>query len=331
MLLVAPFGALDYRAAFSAWYLVQFLGLAVAMLLLARWSSGFDDGRGESWGLDGARPPASDDDRPPILAALAIVALPTLLTVMNAQTNFWVLACCVVLFDNRQPDSWLKGMALALGVLLKPFIVILFLPALLFQHWKTLTTGSLLLIGSSVLSMGIWGQDIFGQYANRLARLPTYLFGDAQPTNQSWAAIGTRNLWGGDDPLSEPLFWLGAALFLGVALAVLIRQRIVQGETSTAVWILLLLTGLLIYPATLKHYFVLLVPAMIYLWRTGPRLGLPRPLLFTLLTLTLVLASAARGNLSFGALALLWATFLYVTPLDHPPAPRPSRASAKSL
>jgi hypothetical protein len=166
----------------------------------------------------------------------------------------------LVLRDSEKPRA---GVFLALGAIVKPYFLFLVGYFLLKKAYKTIAVAGVTLVFSLLLCAALFGVAPLLTFvaSNPASRIPGYVLGE--PINQSVAGMilrgANRTLEG--SMLTQPLY-LGIAMFLGLAtLGILRRARAEHGLG------LCLLLALLLYPATLAHYSLIIIAPMLALWR----------------------------------------------------------------
>jgi hypothetical protein len=292
MLLIAPFGRLDLRAAVAAWYALQFAALAAALAIL--WRRWF---YARGWlGLG-------------FVTALALMLRGTYTTVAFGQTNF-LLLLLLLLFWGVQRRA-LGGVWLGLGIAVKPLAALLLPYLALRRCWSALGSALgtfVVLCAASVLA---FGADPFVSYLaeNPVARLPATLYGLEE--NQSLLAAVVR-LTGPDPAHGSPLWHpYHVALLL-----------LVGGVTGFAAWrtgradrdlglALFVPAALLVYPQSWEHYTALLLVPIAVLWTRRESLGLSTPLLIAVLSSVYALNRYERGSLAMLGTFLIWSMTAY--------------------
>jgi hypothetical protein len=174
-------------------------------------------------------------------------------TILCTQTNFILLF--LLLLMRKYSGYNVAGLFLALAFFTKPYMLIFGLFFLLTGKWKAIAyfiISSLLISATTVL---VTGKDTFLSYFtnNATPRLPQWAF--SQSVNESLYAVLLRaSLISIDKPY---VYLIIAALILSIMIVFLIY--LIKSKQYDAIWIVLLLVGLIIYPATLSHYGVLLL------------------------------------------------------------------------
>ena len=267
MFLFLPLGWVGLRTAAVAWFVVHGLVLIGNVGLV--WQLFLHQRR--RWGLA-------------LALALLLMLHATELTFNYAQTNS-LLLLFVLLFwkDRKQPRV---GVWLACAIVVKPIAIVLGLVLVLHRHWRALVmaAGTFALI--CLMAAAAFGPNVFMQFvfSGPTTRQPNWVYGEA--VNQSLSAVILRTagpIPATGLPLMQPVFIGLAAAMTALSAWLIWRLPRNQGEWAIAIALSL---GLLIYPATLNHYSMLLVPPLLLMWQsrqalvavirsiTGQRVGL---------------------------------------------------------
>ena len=239
MFLFVPLGAFDFATAHSLWMIFQLLCLAACIYFL--WLIFFHRQDWESLLLS---------------AALLLMLVPVQRTIYFGQTNFLTLLM-LLLFLRGFPHAR-GGIWLALAIFTKLYTGILFLFLIGTRSFRLLagTLGAIAVL--VVLALVAFGPDTFLTYftANPIGERPDYLY--VEPVNQSLLAAilrlqGIQTLSGGS-PLFTPSFIVLALLLVTATITILWRS----GDNMLA-YALVIVLGLLLYPAALSHYAVVLI------------------------------------------------------------------------
>lgn len=245
MLLFLPLGFIrDPRYAWYGWSALQ-LGAAVAStLLLVRLG------------------PRGRDLRTVVPIAAAVAALwATTATFHLGQTHFLLLLSLLAFAAGR--DRFRGGFALGLAILVKPIALVVALESVLRRRRRALVALAVTAAASTLLAYAVFGAKLVSGYALRGAGpVPSELF--RMPSNQSLLGLLVRRGWIAPEanPLADPLYLAPALLMIAAAAAVLIRRRARAPALEIA---FLLAVALVVYPQTLDHYAVLLLPAIVTL------------------------------------------------------------------
>lgn len=247
-LLYAPLGAFDIQTACVLWYILQAAVLVMAVYLLARTFLPGD-------GLAGMG----------LCAALTLTLTSTHETIWVAQTNFLILLTLILFWRSRHHFS--GGIWLAIGILIKPILVLFPVWLFLRRQWKQLSgvivTGAVL----SILTIVILGPTMFFQYFfdNPIAhQMPASLYSEG--INQSLLATVLRIL-GTEIDSGHPAISVAVAVpaIMLTAVSGFLIYRRTQDDEELSLAIVLTLS-LLLFPKTLSHYSVLLIVPIVLLW-----------------------------------------------------------------
>lgn len=288
MLWMQPFGYLPPHAAALAWSAFHLALMVVNVGLLSRIVM---PGRGVQ-GL--------------ALAGALMLMLPaTASTVRTTQTNQVVLLLVLLLWRDLARSR--AGVWLALLPVVKPFLGMLWLWPLARGQWGTLGVTfavSLALAGVAALIYGIEAYVGFYQ-ADLAGRHPNWTY--TQMLNQSLHATMVR-LFRVPLESSGPTQFLGPTLVsAGLLLAAAWRVWRVRAQAWAWALSLLLVTVLMVFPSSLRHYHLLLLPVMLLAWSERDRLRGGATTAIAAITLTWVLVSIPGGPWLFLAYAGWWA------------------------
>jgi hypothetical protein len=248
LLLFAPLGVTDIRTACLAWQIVHTALLVVGI-----------------WGLWRLFCPEGDFKSLWLTALLALALSSTIQTVRYTQVNFLLLLLLLGLWNWR--SHWLGGVFLGLAFVIKPVFFLVPLYLLARRHYSAAVGLAATGVVACLASIAAFGPIMFGDYftANPLAReMPNFLY--TELVNQSLLAT-TLRLSQHDLSIQSPyanlLFWM-LALPLAATTAWLVwRLPDQQDDLALALSVVL---SLLLFPKTLAHYGVLLLPAILLLW-----------------------------------------------------------------
>ena len=286
MFLFRPLGCCEVRTAYKYWYVFLLLCLVASAELLRRTflkASGI-------WGF--------------ALVMLLIFSLHgTWDTVRYAQTNFLALLMFLLYWRDRVQAR--AGMWVALGAVVKLYLGVLLFDSLIFKRWRAVMWA----LGSGVVlalaSLLLLGPSTFLSYftLHPTSRIPGWVY--VEWMNQSLLGTILRVIHApvaGGSLARNPLFVV-AALALTLATAWLVYRVGANSEWGLALWILL---ALIIYPGTLAHYSVMLLPVLLLLWRDKEKTALG--VWGTTLLLILVLGLVGFNSHAFSAYLLTWFT-----------------------
>ncbi len=287
---IALFLPLGYISSVSAslavWYVVQFAALAIAAWLLARTFMPTEGWPGTA-----------------LVLALTLALPATQTTVGYAQTNFLLLLLIALTLRTRSTAGGAVWQMLAVWV--KPFAAALLLVDLVRGNWRRLAIAAVTAAASLIAAALVLGPQTLLTYfrSNPAGREPASTFSES--VNQSLLAVVLRAHHvtpAHVSALHEPMYVAVAALLLAVTVVLCMRAP----RDSDLALALALLLGLLIYPATLNSYGVVLVVPLLVLWRH--RDALPGKTgagaAVALIALVTILQGYARFD--FGANLALW-------------------------
>jgi hypothetical protein len=244
MLLFAPLGTLPIRAAMAVWYAVQAVVAAGATWLLFRT---FLKDRGILGLL--------------IAAALVAMLPPARSTAWFTQTNFMLLLLFVAAV--RAEERPVAGVYVALGAIVKPYFLFLLGYFLLKKAYKPIALACAVLVLSVLLCAALFGIEPLRTFvaSNPASRVPGYVVGE--PINQSLIGTIVHHTTGTLEGsiLGQPVYLGVATLLALVSVGVARRARWHHGLS------LFLLLALLLYPATLAHYSLVIIAPLLGLFR----------------------------------------------------------------
>jgi len=285
MLLFWPLGWLGTGVGAALWYATLVAEIVVASWLL--------------WGLflsHAGRAGAA------VVAALVLLLRATHATVLTAQTNFLVLALVLLFWRDR--ERMRAGVWLGLGTLVKPFVILLLLEPLLRGRWRTLAAAAATGASAVLVALAAFGSASMTTYLRGevAGRMPGWIFTEVE--NQSLLAGVLR--WthaappvaGGTLP---PSYLVLAALSFLATVAVVRRLPPSLHELGIG---LVMVWALLVYPATLHHYAVLLLAPLLWLWSRRAELPGGTAAIAGLWTVVYVLVGASHASGVLPALAL---------------------------
>ena len=234
-------------------------------------------------------------------AALVLPLQGTLSTFEFSQTNF--LALLMLLFFWRDRSKRWGGVWLAIGILAKPFLTAVLLYLFLRKYWRSLTTAIASLTAMSLMTVIIFGSNTFFSYFNHnnRAELPPLVY--TETVNQSLLAFLLRSTqydFSHASPFSQPLFIPLSLILMGTTAWIVFKLN--QANDDWALIITLLL-ALLIYPASLYHYSVILIIPLLVFWNNRGRSPFAIGSVTLLISLEYVLMSQYR---IFIADLILW-------------------------
>ena len=293
------FGSLPFKLSLSIWFVVSFLVLLVDVYLL--WKIFFARSSGGSL----------EDSILGVLvtAVLVLTIKPSIMTFNFAQTNFIVLLLLLLYWQTHQ--HWRAGFWMSVGIMLKPVLVAVPLFSLLCRKFSVLVAIVLSAVVMFVLTILVFGigstKDFFfnntvgNDYPSGLA---------AELVNQS--IYGTVLRFSGYQITDTPSLFLPLHVILVIAVVVVtvcLSLPILKKKQDDWVFAAIVSMAVLIYPATMSHYCLLLIiPAMMYFKILGEQLNYKKSAI-CLITFSYLLLWL---NLGFYALVFNWLACLYI-------------------
>ena len=286
MLLFWPLGFWDIHTAYLFWYALQIAALILSIELLHRL---FLSGSGV-WGVG--------------LAAILVFSLRgTWSTINFGQTNFLVLLFLLLYWRDRKIPR--AGIWLALGILVKLYVVFVLLYPLLRRQWPVLayTVVSSLLLAAA--SLAVLGPTTFVSYftLDPASHLPNWVY--MERINQSLLAVILRSSnteLRGVSPFSQPLFLILASLLISVTGWLVYRAR---RDSDWGLASVLAMT-LLLYPGTLAHYTVTLLIPLLLIWKNREKIPFGVWGSVSLIAFIYSLIGLSQGNSTFSAILITW-------------------------
>lgn len=249
ILLHYPLGFFEYDGAHALWVIFWVLVAAGNGALLYRI---FLRGRGAEG----------------VLAAAALyLFFPSLrYSLQFEQTSIMLLLPCLLFWQDRERDR--AGVWAALALAIKPMGAFLGLYLLLRGRWRALGLSALVfaLLSGLVAALVNPAAVLAGFSPGRFAHVPEFQY--SEYVNQSLLGEIIRRVgpspWGG--PPTHPVFLaLGALIFAAGAWTL---ARLPRRREQLAVALLLPL-ALLVYPGTLNHYSLLILPVLFWIGLGG--------------------------------------------------------------
>ncbi len=197
-----------------------------------------------------------------LLIFIIIAVIPgTYNTIYLVQTNFFLLFFLMLSF--YKVDKPISGLYLALSVIFKPISGILLLYFIINKKWKSVTW---FLISSVILLLitgFIWRFDNLTSYilSPPTQRLPHSIY--VQEVNQSLIGLLNRNLeiYGLSNFVISFIYFSLSGIMAGLTIITSKNLQKVNSQFSFLSFIPLML---LIYPSSLIHYMVYLIPVFLY-------------------------------------------------------------------
>lgn len=308
LLLFAPLGWLPFKASLAVWSLVQVAALAGCIWLLLREFAADADPLFRS-----------------VLVLLAVATWATSMTFAVAQTNFLVLLAVLLFWRDR--DRPLAGVWLTLGATVKPLVALLGLYLLVRGAWRAIAAAVLTGVGLLVATCLLLGPGIFSDFLEREGVSEHYL--PAQGLNQSLSGVLLR-AFNTDTTtaglLERPLLLSILAAVAITTGAVIARTRRGDGRRPLAATIAMML---LVYPGTLAHYSVQLLPPLAWLLADSKRTGRGRWVAIAVTTLAVVFIAVKATFWANLAVWIVAAAFAVVAPtsLDGETSETPGAAT----
>jgi hypothetical protein len=293
-LLYGPLGAFDIRTACVLWYAFQAVVIGCVIRLLSR--TFFPD--------DGIRGTL-------LCTTLLLSMLPARDTIWLAQTNFLILLMLLLFWrSSRQMKG---GVALGVGILIKPILALYPIYLFLTRQWKAFSGVVAAGAGLSVITIAVFGPGMYFGYFfdNPIAhQMPVTLYSEG--INQSLLAtilrVAGAEIDSGHAAVTPAFVTL--AIVLSIVSGWLVRRTLHNDDKLSLAIVLTL--SLLLFPKTLSHYSVLLIVPLLFLW--SRRETVPGGATATASLITAVFALCA-ADMAFAANLCSW-SFVCITALQ---------------
>lgn len=193
------------------------------------------------------------------LTALTLIYPGTLSVISFWQTNFLLLFFLLLTINNS--DNWKSGMFMAFAILIKPLAAVWCLYFIIRKKWSALISLTITGVLVTVISVIIFGFDNFLTYFTSppTLRMPQWTY--TESINQSLFAVLSRlstklGLGSVLDNLSIPVIVFSSILVVLTCIA-----SYTLGKSNQKLSFLIFIPlSLIIYPGSLSHYSVLLLP-----------------------------------------------------------------------
>ena len=292
-LIYGPLGAFDISTACVLWYAFQAVVIGCVIRLLSRTFFPDDGVRGTLF-----------------CTTLLLSMLPARDTIWLAQTNFLILLMLLLFWQSSRQMK--GGVALGVGILIKPILALYPIYLFLTRQWKALSGVVAAGVGLSVLSIAVFGPSMYFGYFfdNPIAhQMPATLYSEG--INQSLLAtilrIAGAEIDSGHAAVAPAFATL--AIVLSIVSGWLVRRTLHNDDKLSLAIVLTL--SLLLFPKTLSHYSVLLIVPLLFLW--SRRETVPGGATATACLITAVFALCA-ADMAFVANLCSW-SFVCVTAL----------------
>jgi hypothetical protein len=243
MLLLAPLGYMDVNTANIVWRIFVLAFMVIDIILLYKIFNIHES----MW------------VRLIVIVALTFIFPGSRGTLQFSQTNFLVLFLILLIY--KDPDNWKAGIYLALAVIVKPIPVIWALYFIINKKWKPLFSFSITGLVLVLLSIMQLGFNNFMTYFTSppTLRIPSSSF--SEDINQSINAVFFRisEQMGLDHILQHMNVIVLIVTLILIILTSIASLKLAKTDTKASFLIFLPLS-LLIFPGTLTHYSVQLIP-----------------------------------------------------------------------
>ena len=311
MLLLLPLGYLDFTSAQILWAVINIFVLLIAILIIWQYflpKSGFA-------GLT--------------MSFAAILLLPaTKATLAFEQTSFFCLLFAALLLWDC--NHWRAGLWLTLGVFIKPYMAILSMYFILRKQWQGIIAALLFGMVICAVTILVFDFETFSDYFISRSTITIPMLNYVENVNQSLLAVLLRaaDLFGllnqdfGEamkrldlPPAILPIHY-GPYIFFSVVGAAITLWLVYKAKPGTSDWTLglLLSFGLLVYPASLNHYSIVLALPMFTLYLDRRHINL----CFWMTVLLIVFIYFIMRIAAFYANLIVWFIMVYGCLLKFP-------------
>jgi len=247
-----------------------------------------------------------------VTAALTLMFYGTSQTIQLAQTGLLLLLLLLLYWHHS--ESYKGGIFLALAILVKPLAAVFLLYPLLKRQGRIITSaiGTLALLSAIVIVF--FGLNTFASY-NPLSRMPAIVY--TELINQSFLSTILRLThfdFSARSPMMQPIFLIGTLILVGISAWSIYRMP--PYARSWAIGLLIPL-ALLVYPATLTHYSVMLLPVFLLLWGQSTHKASKVGVLIGFITLVYATIGYNYGYVAIIGFALSWIFVEIVTVLNQ--------------
>ncbi|MFB6341515.1 glycosyltransferase family 87 protein [Saccharicrinis sp. FJH62] len=251
MLLFYPLGWFDFETGYVVWQslITLFFILDIYLLIKIIWEESI---------FRNLKPEIT------ALLILIIFLFPGLtFTIALSQTN--TLLLFLVLMTVRFKNTYISGISLPLMILIKPFAVIFMIYFIVIRKWKLIFISFLTGMAILMITGLVFNFDIFIDYFSSLpsSRLPEFVF--SEPINNSLNAVILRvNASHGDFLSPQQIKLLVGSISSVLLLVTLWNTKRLQKINNRLALLSYIPLSLIVYPGTLAHYNIILLPLIIY-------------------------------------------------------------------
>jgi Glycosyltransferase family 87 len=289
-----PLGYFPFRTAIIFWYGVQFIFFISSILLAFR--------------LFAVR---FDAVHLLLTAAMIMSLYATRSTFFYGQINF--MALTFLLLFRHSYKSMAGGLFLALGIIVKPMLII-FIPFCLIRgHIRAFIGSVVALCGLFLIGLLVLGEHTFATYfvANPSIHFPAWMY--TEEMNQSLLATILRisNYQpSGGPPVLNPVFISLSLLMTAVTTYLVCR---IDRSNIDKAFILALTLALLLYPSSMQHYSLLLIVPIYWLWNNRRQMPLAGPTtVLTFIWLAYIFLHRKNGTFIFLTTLVFWLLFVLI-------------------
>jgi hypothetical protein len=250
MFLFLPLGYLNFIEAHKLWILINILFLITDLLLL--WKIFF-----KNFGLEGFL----------ISSSLFMLMGSTRTSVGVEQTSFIYLFFLLLIWKDH--NNYKSGIWLAIGIFIKPVLIFLYIYFLFNRNWKQIFMSILTCILIVLITISFFNLEIFISYfiKNPTSHLPIDIY--TEWSNQSLFASVLRLTGNFNNSI-----YIVIPIYIFIISSISFISFKIINKKPSIIFILVLISGLLLYPASLNHYSIILIIPILFLLKESPDLSI---------------------------------------------------------
>lgn len=276
MLLFFPLGWFDLQTGYFIWQSILIIFLIAGIYLLLNIFS-----------------PGKENGNEKIIFTMVIIHLIFLFPGITSSFRFAQTSPVIFLFLLlllKRLNHWDAGIYLAIMIMIKPLAVLFGVWFLMNRRWNVIAAAFVSGVVILVMTAMIFGFNVFTEYfaSPPTDRIPEFVY--SEPINKSLSAVLLRlyptHLTFMDQSGITMLIISISILLLGFT--AMVSRRIAE-KSARLSFLVFIPFGLLVYPASLAHYSLLLIPVILGIFREKYR-DFDKPL-FLILLIAIYLAA----------------------------------------
>ncbi len=257
MFLFLPLGIFDLRTGYIIWQSIVILFLCIDVLLLIKYYP---------FKINSIY----NKNIVTFFSIVAVLLFPVLASSTELSQTISIFLFFLILLI-KYFNNWRSGIFLAMLVIVKPLAAIFVLYFLFHRKWKILTSFFLtacVLTGLSILFFGYNTlKDFFESPPTGRMELSVFYEG----VNQSLQAVLLRMQVGTLGHINfQPIKTITYILSIVIVLITIYCSKLTAARNSLLSFMIFIPAALLIYPATLYFYSVILIPVVLYFYNQKP-------------------------------------------------------------